>query len=142
MRFISESLSLWGIALVLGLLTALLHPNAPSLDVPRDPLAISGAEVNAFEQPLLWIDARSREQFDSDQLPEAILLNEAEWGELFGAFLLNHYEPDTTFIVYCDGEGCDASKGVAQRLLRELPGIHVRFLEGGIDAWEESSSEQ
>ena len=136
MRFIAESLLLWGLALALGLLTALLHPNAPQLHKPVDPLAISGDSVKTFEGKYLLLDARERSAYEAGHLQGAILLNETEWSDLLGVFLLEYYEPATTYIVYCGGGGCHASKSVAERLREELPGTEVFYLEGGIDALE------
>lgn len=141
MRFILECVALWGLALFLGLLTAWLHPHAPQLREPLDPLAITSESIAALSESYLLVDARERSAYQAGHPPGAVLLNESEWNELLGVFLLEHYEPSTTYIVYCDGGGCDASKSVAKRLRDELPGTEAFYLKGGIEKLEGFNNE-
>lgn len=140
LRLLAESLSIWLLAALLGVVTLALHPNAPRLDPPKHPLALTAQQILALERPALWLDARSEDAYLAGHLPGAVLLNETRWDELFGAFLLEHYEPGVAYVVYCDGEGCEASQQVAERLKEALEtmetGVAVHFLEGGMTAWE------
>jgi rhodanese-related sulfurtransferase len=85
-------------------------------------------------QPL-WIDARSREDYDAGHIGGAVPLNEQEWDcMLAGVFEV--WKPDRPIIVYCSA-GCDESERVAFRL-RDLGMEPVYFLSGGYEAWKES----
>lgn len=121
------------LAMSAGLLTALFHPRAPIYRTSgeRSPLAISLTEVNALRaERVLWIDARSEDEYATDHVPGAILLNEDDWETGFEA-LLHQWNPAQTLVVYCDEATCHASEAVAQRLRHEMSVESVYFLEGG-----------
>jgi 3-mercaptopyruvate sulfurtransferase SseA len=86
---------------------------------------------------ILWVDARNENAYQSGHIPGAILLNETDWNRLLPDFL-QAWKPNMKIVVYCDSQECDASRGVASRLKRELNLPHVAILEGGWSAWEKS----
>jgi rhodanese-related sulfurtransferase len=78
---------------------------------------------------VLWIDARSREQFDAAHVPGAFWLSEEVWEEKFPE-LLQHWNPVRSTVVYCDRGGCQLSESLARRL--RTAGIQpVYYLRGG-----------
>jgi rhodanese-related sulfurtransferase len=91
--------------------------------------------VDARALDVLWVDARSEDDFNADHIPEAILLNDDYWEtgivELMGAWLMN----PRTIIVYCGSESCGTSKRIADRLREALPDAEIYSLKGGWDAW-------
>ncbi len=86
---------------------------------------IAGAET-------VWIDARSRVEFEKAHADGAISLNQEDWdtslGDVFAA-----WQPGRAIVVYCDA-GCEASSKIADRL-RELGMEPVFVLKGGYEAW-------
>lgn len=95
------------------------------------------SEVAHWSPPVLWLDARTAEAFQSRHVPGAILLNEDEWDRYLPGFL-EVWQPETKVIVYCDSAACDASQAVALRLRRELQLTKVHVLKGGWSAWQKS----
>ncbi len=93
------------------------------------------AQTDGFGAHIMWIDARSREQFEAAHVPGAFLLNAGEWDELLPA-MLNAWTPDRKLVVYCSAQSCDASKEVARRLKEEAGLKNVYVLTGGWEAWQ------
>lgn len=93
------------------------------------------AQADGFGAQVMWIDARSREQFETAHVPEAFLLNAGEWEELLPA-MLNAWTPDRKLVVYCSAQSCDASKEVARRLKEEAGLKNVYVLSGGWETWQ------
>lgn len=83
----------------------------------------------------LWVDARSKKDYDVAHIPQAILLNEDNWenqiDDLIGAWLTN----PRPIVVYCSSESCGTSKRIATRLRDALPDTEIYSLKGGWDAW-------
>jgi rhodanese-related sulfurtransferase len=94
----------------------------------RDPLCL--------QEAIVFIDARNAEAYERGHIP--------------GAYLFNHYHPETyipvivpacqnaqQIVVYCDGGECDESI-LAAIQLRDLPGIGAGKLQvyaGGLKEW-------
>jgi thiosulfate sulfurtransferase len=87
---------------------------------------------------LVWVDARSIEEYEQGHVSGAILLNEEKWDSMLGN-LFQAWQPPRTIIVYCDA-GCQASQKVAQRL-RDLGIEPVYTLKGGYEAWKRSQAD-
>jgi rhodanese-related sulfurtransferase len=84
----------------------------------------------------IWIDARPEADFESDHVPDAILLNEDRWNELLPQFLQQRWSPEKKLVVYCSAESCNLAGDVARRLREEakLPN-QIRVLKGGWEEW-------
>lgn len=90
---------------------------------------VSVDELSAFPNAL-WVDARTREEFETKRVAGSILLNEEDWeGLLFP--LLEQWNPDQPIIVYCGRSSCLRSLDVAKRLRGELGIDSVYAIEGG-----------
>ena len=85
---------------------------------------------------VIWIDARTRNDYDAGHVPEAILLNEPTWDDgihdLMGVWLTD----TRPIIVYCSSAQCDTSKRIAARLREALPEAEIYSLKGGWEAWK------
>jgi len=130
-----------GIFLVAGMATVAFLPwSLPrahaAANTGRD-LELSLSAALAWGEQPLWIDARSSEEFESGHVPKAVLLNEDHWDDLLGD-VIQACQPPRPVIVYCSNLGCQASKGVAARLKRELGWEQVYVLKGGWEAWLEA----
>ncbi|CAN0381832.1 unnamed protein product, partial [Ectocarpus sp. 4 AP-2014] len=85
--------------------------------------------LNAGE-PIVVIDARSRDAFDAEHLPNAISLPHGE----MNAETTAGFNRESLYVIYCDGIGCNASTKGALRMT-EL-GFYAKELLGGIDWWK------
>ncbi len=111
------------------------NPNRPGpLDDALQEGEIRLQDAAALPRPVLWIDARSRSEFDQGHIPGAVLLNEDHWDDLL-PMVLEAWMPGQPLVIYCGSEECRASRQVAERLRVEagLPDVHV--LKGGWEAW-------
>ena len=83
---------------------------------------------------VLWIDARSANDYEAEHVPGAILLNLEGWDELFPQFL-DQWDPEKKVVVYCSSAGCELSHEVAERL-KSADISQVFVLKGGWEAWK------
>jgi rhodanese-related sulfurtransferase len=84
---------------------------------------------------VLWVDARSDEQFARGHVPGAVQLNEDRWDELLRG-MLAAWSPERKVVVYCSRKTCNASHEVAERLRKEAGLTNVYVLSGGWEEWE------
>ncbi|MFT3831678.1 MAG: rhodanese-like domain-containing protein [Opitutaceae bacterium] len=127
------------IATVLAAATVALRPGARALlrDAPRgDETTLVAAREH--RGPLLWLDARPAADFARAHIPDALPLNADEWDAQIVA-VIQHWQPGTRVIVYCDDRACGTSRHVAEKLRREYQFDDVRVLHGGWRAWVEAS---
>jgi rhodanese-related sulfurtransferase len=123
-----------------GALTYRFHPRAPALYLFEEAVAedeVNMAMVRELERTggVLWIDARTRAEFDKGHVPGARLLNPENWEtEMYEMVdvLASNTKP---IVIYCDSQKCDQSRLIAERL-RDLGNQDVRVLRGGWQAWE------
>lgn len=125
------------LSLAAAALSALFHPRKPawfrvaSPEEARWHINLEEAIAIQNEGKPLWIDARSRVEFDQGHVESAIILNTGEWGDL----MFNHMDRlqdamNRSAIVYGEGSQDRRSEEVAKRL-RELLGLEpVYVLQG------------
>lgn len=114
---------------------ALFHPQRLGWnpEAPRQGEVVL-AEVVAWKERPLWIDARARSAYEQDHIPGAILLNEDEWDSL-AKDVFDAWTPGQPVVVYCDSRQCQSSHEVADRL-RESGLSPVYVLQGGWETWK------
>ena len=91
-------------------------------------------QARAWGDAAMWVDARPDEEFASDHVPGALLLNEDHWNDSLSQFLAV-WSPGKKVVVYCSSLSCNASREVARRLRKEAQLPDVFVLEGGWEAW-------
>jgi rhodanese-related sulfurtransferase len=99
---------------------------------------VTVAEARRWGNVVMWVDARPKEEFTAGHIPDALLLNTENWDNLLPQ-ILNSWAPDRRLIVYCSKRTCGASREVARRLRDEVQLKNVFVLNGGWEAWQESS---
>ncbi len=137
MRTGLELLTVLGLATLAAVGTWRLAGPPPRVEVTCDPAAIGPEEVCLEtirdDDGILWIDARTEEEWRRDGLPGSIHLTTAG-GADFDGLVADHGDRIATAeraVVYCGDLGCGLSKEVAGRL-RGYGLIHdVRALHGG-----------
>lgn len=100
-----------------------------------DELTVHDSRMDA--QNIVWVDARSEQDYAQGHVTGAILLTEEKWESQLGD-LFQAWQPDQLIIVYCNA-GCQASHKVADRL-RDLGLEPIYVLKGGYDAWKQNLS--
>jgi rhodanese-related sulfurtransferase len=101
---------------------------------------VSVDQTRSWNDNVMWADARPAEEFETDHIPGAILLNEDNWNELLPQFL-GQWSPEKKVVVYCSAQSCNAAAEVARRLreeaqLKDEEGKNCVFvLEGGWEEW-------
>lgn len=131
-----QALVLILLAAPVALLSALLHPRPPHWQEDLlEPGEVRLADVLEWEN-VIWIDARSRAEYEAAHIPGALLLNEDEWEALFSDFL-GSWDPDHRVVVYCGGSRCQLSKKVAERLRADLDSENIYVLKGGWSEWSQ-----
>jgi len=135
MRLVRQAQLILLAALLPASLTAAFHPRRPPW---FQPALAQGEEmlptVLAWGDNVLWVDARSAEEYGTDHVPGALLLNLESWDQLFPKFL-DGWAPGKKVVVYCSAGTCELSREVAERLRKN--GISSVFvLKGGWEAWK------
>jgi len=92
---------------------------------------------------ILILDARPDEVYRAAHVPGALPLNEPHWERLLPA-VIEALGDNTRVVVYCDDRLCEASRGVATRLRRELAldAGDVFVLKGGWHEWQQTHPAQ
>lgn len=90
---------------------------------------------------VLWVDARSRSEWEKNSFKGSILWNmdPKEDANLFEAEAMPHILAAEMVVIYCGSEKCDTSREVAGRVRRMDLGRPVKVLHGGWDAIKDSS---
>jgi rhodanese-related sulfurtransferase len=135
MKSVRQAVLILLVALVPAGLTAVVHPRRPSWS--KEELS-PGEErlktVLAWGSNVLWVDARSQQEYDAEHVPGAILLNLEGWNSLFPRFL-DQWSPEQRIVVYCSSTSCELSHEVAARL--EKSGVSpIYVLKGGWEEWK------
>jgi len=131
-----------GILLVVALLPTLLWAVVTPSPVRWSPHTLLPGEVQLDEllksqEQILWIDARSEEEYLQGHIPGAVLLNEERWEALFVELMKSgKWEPGKKVVVYCSSLSCQSSHLVAERLRKQSGIPNVFVLKGGWEAWK------
>ena len=127
------------IVAISGLVIYLWHPDSPPFYLVAGQLRNDEVELEqvlnwANDKGVVWIDARSRQDYEKSHVDGAYLLNEIEdfykllepiWSEI-------QNNADLPFIVYCSSESCLASRKVSEKLKDTVGIAEVYILEGGL----------
>ena len=116
--------------------SAMFHPRAPAWyrveTASRWDVKVEDIPA-LFPDPgeILWVDARSEALFRKSHVEGAILLNVDRWGELVFEQQDRLQEAvGKPVIVYCDGDGCEKSAEIAERLRQTVGLDPVYVLKG------------
>jgi len=110
----------------------------PGRTVICDPAILKPGEIclEQVVEPVIWIDARLRKDWEKNGLPGSILwnLDAAEDGQAFEAEALVKILENPKVVIYCSNEDCGVSKQVADRVRALDPSFDVKALRGGWQA--------
>ena len=83
---------------------------------------------------VLFVDARSRDNYDDGHIPGAVSMPIGEFDNLIDSFIDQHSE-DQAIVTYCSGRTCADSHNLAQ-LLMDFGFTDVRVFIDGFPGWE------
>ena len=82
----------------------------------------------------LFVDTRSRENYEDGHIPGAVSLPVGQFDELIDAFIDQH-SLDQPIVTYCSGRTCEDSHNLAQMLL-DFGFNDVKVFIDGLPGWE------
>jgi rhodanese-related sulfurtransferase len=82
----------------------------------------------------LFVDARSRDNYDDGHIPGAVSMPVGEFDNLIDSFMDQH-SMDQTIVTYCSGRTCEDSHNLAQ-LLIDFGFTDVKVFIDGFPGWE------
>lgn len=82
----------------------------------------------------VFIDARSRQQFEAGHIPGAVSLPAGRFDEMIET-LLDQYPLDQPIVTYCSGRTCEDSHRLSQFLL-DFGYTDVRIFIDGFPGWQ------
>jgi rhodanese-related sulfurtransferase len=115
-----------------GVISAI--PNRPEEWKPEEINRVAQAKEIFDNGNVVFVDARSQEDYEDGHIPGALSLPVGEFDERIEYFL-NQYSPDTRIVTYCSGRTCEDSHNLA-RLLSEAGFTHVTVFIDGFPGWE------
>ena len=138
-KTLRESCALVLVAILPALIAGWLHPKRPAIGLTSRPRVeeFTVADLVRANPTILWVDARSEQEFQAGHIPNAVRLNQDAWEELLPGFLAV-WQPGKAVVVYCDTAKCQASQEVAVRIRRELQIGNLFVLKNGWAAWQEA----
>ena len=119
-----------GCALLEGILVGM-----PDTTEELDEWALTVDDAIALE-PVIWVDARPVDAYLTEHVEGAVHISLDNWDMGLGE-LLQEWEPESAIIVYCDGNGCESSRAIAEQLRAELSVTNVYWLVNGWPALQE-----
>jgi rhodanese-related sulfurtransferase len=132
---IRQVLILAGLAFLPAIGQALYYRGVVSWQQPPvDAAQVNLAQAKSWGDAVLWLDARSAQQFAAGHVPGALQLNEDDWNALLPQ-VLAAWSPERKLVVYCSQQSCNASHEIAERLRNEAGLKNVYVLQGGWEEW-------
>jgi rhodanese-related sulfurtransferase len=132
-----------GIALLAAAATFWIK-GPPSRAYYCDPSSLKAGEICLKDVPIeaevLWVDARSRADWEKSGVPGSLLwnLDPAENMQAFEAACAERILATPRVIVYCGDENCGVSRQIAECILGLDLGAEVSVLRGGWRALNEA----
>jgi rhodanese-related sulfurtransferase len=105
----------------------------PGTQVISRAISVSEAYEHYSSGETVFIDSRSRADYEEKRIPGSISLPEADFNNAY-LFATRFVTPQTHIIVYCQGRECDESI-IVQESLMEMGYNHVDVLLGGMPEW-------
>ena len=139
MSLTREIAVLLGLSCAAATATKLFHAHAPAFFKQATLLAADEVTMEMIAQrwnnKILWVDARPRDQFEKAHVPGALLINEQERDALLADAILTLQDNKKPVVVYCDSSECQASRKIRDYLADNFPTIEFYVLRDGWSAW-------
>jgi rhodanese-related sulfurtransferase len=115
-----------------GVITA--NPTGLYESKPQEIDSVTLAKELFDSGDVLFVDARSSDNYEDGHISGAISLPVGEFDERIESFL-NRYSTDQPIVTYCSGRTCEDSHNLA-RLLSDAGYTRVRIFIDGFPGWE------
>jgi len=92
--------------------------------------------MDAQALDVIWLDARTLEEFEKDHIPGSIFFDENNWEAGVFALMEVWLGQPRPIVIYCGSASCGTSKRIAERLRESLLEAEIYSLKGGWDAWQ------
>ncbi|MDH4009277.1 MAG: rhodanese-like domain-containing protein [Desulfobacterales bacterium] len=138
LALVVNTLSPRGIALVgqwditKGVITA--SPAGDAAGQKKEIDSVARAKTLFDKGDVLFVDARSQNQYGNGHIPGAVSLPVGQFEERIESFL-NRYPPEQPIVTYCSGRTCEDSHDLAQ-FLSDVGFNNVRIFIDGFPGWE------
>ncbi|MEC7609070.1 MAG: rhodanese-like domain-containing protein, partial [Verrucomicrobiota bacterium] len=84
---------------------------------------------------VIWIDARSVEEYEAGHYSGAIHVDESNWDSGLVVLMNRWLEAHRPIVIYCGSKDCNSSRRLADRLRQALPEGEIYSLKGGSEVW-------
>ncbi len=115
-----------------GVITA--SPSGTEEEKPEEINSVARAKEIFDNGNVLFVDARSSDNYEDGHIPGAISLPVGQFDEQIESFL-NQHPPDALIVTYCSGRTCEDSHNLAQ-LLYDVGFTNVRVFIDGFPGWK------
>ena len=115
-----------------GVITARAKNNVVSGKPEIEDIAIAKQIFDSSNA--LFVDARSRDNYDDGHIPGAVSMPIGEFDNLIDSFMDQH-SVDQTIVTYCTGRTCEDSHNLAQ-LLMDFGFTDVKVFIDGFPGWK------
>lgn len=115
-----------------GVITA--SPTGPEEWKPEEVNSVARAKEIFDNGNVLFVDARSQDNYEDGHIPGAVSLPLGQFDELIGSFLDQHAAA-RSIVTYCSGRTCEDSHHLAQ-LLFELGFDNAKIFIDGFPGWK------
>jgi rhodanese-related sulfurtransferase len=134
---LKRTLLLFFLSALMALAIWAVHPGMPRYAEGK--LGEGGIFLSQLsdDDSILWIDARSEEEFNDGHIPGAVILSLDDFDEQIES-VMSQYDSSRITVIYCSEDRCQTSQKIAEILKREFDLENIYFLEGGWEAWQEA----
>jgi rhodanese-related sulfurtransferase len=115
-----------------GVITA--KPTGAAEGKPEEIDTVARAKEISDKGDVLFVDARSQDNYEDGHIPQAISLPVGQFDERIES-LLDRYSSDQPIVTYCSGRTCEDSHDLAQ-FLSDAGFTNVRIFIDGFPGWE------
>jgi len=153
-KTIKEIVILVGVSVTLAFMVNFLSPRGIALlgqwdtakgMITADPIGVAAGGLEEIDSvalareifdrgDVLFVDARSSDNYDDGHISGAISLPVGQFDERIESFL-NRYSSDQPMVTYCSGRTCEDSHNLTQ-FLSDAGYTNVRIFIDGFPGWE------
>jgi len=153
-KTIKEIVILVGVSVTLAFMVNFLSPRGIALlgqwdtakgVITADPIGVAAGGLEEIDSvalareifdrgDVLFVDARSSDNYDDGHISGAISLPVGQFDERIESFL-NRYSSDQPMVTYCSGRTCEDSHNLTQ-FLSDAGYTNVRIFIDGFPGWE------
>ena len=153
-KTIKEIVILVGVSVTLAFMVNFLSPRGIALlgqwdtakgVITADPIGVAAGGLEEIDSvalareifdrgDVLFVDARSSDNYDDGHIQGAISLPVGQFDERIESFL-NRYSSDLSIVTYCSGRTCEDSHNLTQ-FLSDAGYTNVRIFIDGFPGWE------